>query len=118
MQELLRRGNGAARCPRSVYRCRPACKDRFLEFDEIVVARSSTSAYSLKPRGSTSKQFSEFARGVGVSQTKRPVQGGMNVRAYPVLCRAVEEGVRYGWRRAHKHTNTPDVMVRIGADPG
>ena len=44
-----------------------------------------------------------------MSQMKRPVQCGINVRAYPVLCRAVEEGVRYGWRRAHKHTSTPDV---------
>jgi hypothetical protein len=50
----------------------------------------------------------EFARGVSVSQTKLPVRGGMTVRAYPVLWRAVEEGVQYGWRRAHKHTNTPD----------
>jgi len=32
----------------------------------------------------------------------------MTVRAYPVLWRAVEEGVQYGWRRARKHTNTPD----------
>ena len=45
---------------------------------------------------------------MGVSQPKLPVRGGMTVRAYPVLWRAVEEGVQYGWRRAHKHTNTPD----------
>ena len=43
-----------------------------------------------------------------MSQTKPAVQGGMTVRAYSVLWRAVEEGVQYGWRRAHKHTNTPD----------
>ena len=41
-------------------------------------------------------------------RTKRPVTGGMRVRAYEVLHRAVEEGVAYGWRRAHKHTDTPD----------
>jgi hypothetical protein len=35
----------------------------------------------------------------------------MKVRAYPVLSRAVEEGVAYGWRRAHKHNNTPDVAT-------
>lgn len=29
------------------------------------------------------------------------------MRAYPVLCRAVEEGIAYGWNRAHKHTGTP-----------
>jgi predicted Zn-dependent protease with MMP-like domain len=32
----------------------------------------------------------------------------MSVRAYTVLCRAVEDGVAYGWRRAHKHTHAPD----------
>ena len=31
----------------------------------------------------------------------------MRVRAYDVLSRAVEEGVAYGWRRAHKHTDAP-----------
>ena len=46
-----------------------------------------------------------------MSQTKCPVRGGMNVRAYPVLCRAVEEGVAYGLRRAHKHTDAPDVKT-------
>lgn len=42
-------------------------------------------------------------------QAKRPIRGGLEVRAYPVLCRAVEEGVAYGWRRAHKHIDTPDA---------
>ena len=46
-----------------------------------------------------------------MSNTKRPVLGGMTVRAYPVLCRAIEEGVAYGWRRAHKHTDAPDVAA-------
>lgn len=31
----------------------------------------------------------------------------MRVRAYDVLVRAVAEGVEYGWRRAHKHTDEP-----------
>ncbi|MFZ5786915.1 MAG: hypothetical protein ACOY3Y_10780 [Acidobacteriota bacterium] len=39
---------------------------------------------------------------------KRSVSGGMRVRAYEVLRRAIEEGLEYGWRRAHKHTDTPD----------
>ncbi len=38
---------------------------------------------------------------------KNPVEGGMRVKSYPVLVRAVEEGVRYGWNRAYKHTATP-----------
>ena len=43
-----------------------------------------------------------------MKQRKASVTGGMRVRAYTVLQRAVEEGVAYGWRRAHKHTATPD----------
>jgi hypothetical protein len=44
-------------------------------------------------------------------RAKRPVSGGMKVRAYPVLCRAVEKGVAYGWRRAHKHIDKPDAEM-------
>lgn len=43
-----------------------------------------------------------------MKRTKRKVSGGMRVRAYEVLHRAVEEGVGYGWRRAHKYTERPD----------
>ncbi|MFZ5786066.1 MAG: hypothetical protein ACOY3Y_06460 [Acidobacteriota bacterium] len=32
----------------------------------------------------------------------------MRVRAYGVLRRAIEEGLEYGWRRAHKHADKPD----------
>ncbi len=43
-----------------------------------------------------------------MKQTKNsPVTGGLRVRSYEVLRRAVEEGVAYGWRRAHKHTEAP-----------
>jgi hypothetical protein len=38
---------------------------------------------------------------------KRPITGGMRVRAYPVLERAIEEGFQYGWHRAHKHVENP-----------
>lgn len=31
----------------------------------------------------------------------------MQVRTYAVLCRAVEEGIACGLRRARKHTDTP-----------
>jgi hypothetical protein len=44
-----------------------------------------------------------------MTRTRRPVVGSMRVRAYEVLRRAIEEGVEYGWRRAHKHTETPDA---------
>lgn len=44
-----------------------------------------------------------------MKRTKRTVTGGLRVRAYDVLRRAIEEGVEYGWRRAHKHTDTPDA---------
>lgn len=30
------------------------------------------------------------------------------IKAYAVIARAVEEGLACGWRRAHKHTDTPD----------
>ncbi len=56
-------------------------------------------------------KFPSQLEGIRVSKAKCLVQGGMNVRAYPVLHRAVEEGVAYGYRRAHKHTDTPDVRV-------
>jgi hypothetical protein len=42
-----------------------------------------------------------------MNRKKARVSGGMRVRAYEVLRRAVEEGVAYGRRRAHKHTDTP-----------
>ena len=34
--------------------------------------------------------------------------GGMTVKAYVVLERAVEDGFQYGWNRAHKHMDNPD----------
>ncbi len=43
-----------------------------------------------------------------MKRTKQRVSGGMQVRAYEVLRRAVEEGIDYGWRRAHKHTDSPN----------
>lgn len=42
-----------------------------------------------------------------MKSAKRNVRGGMRVRAYEVLHRAIEEGTNYGWRRAHKHTDAP-----------
>ena len=43
-----------------------------------------------------------------MKRTRPKIAGGMRVRAYDVLRRAIEEGIEYGWRRAHKHTDTPD----------
>jgi hypothetical protein len=31
----------------------------------------------------------------------------MKIKSYPVIDRAVEEGIAYGYRRAFKHTDTP-----------
>lgn len=39
---------------------------------------------------------------------KVEVAGELRVRTYDVLYRAVEEGLVYGWHRAHKHTDAPD----------
>lgn len=38
---------------------------------------------------------------------KIEVTGGMRVRGYDAFHRAVEEGISAGWRRAHKHTDSP-----------
>lgn len=39
---------------------------------------------------------------------KSEVSGSLKVNIHEVVSRAVEEGVEYGWNRAHKHTDTPD----------
>ena len=39
------------------------------------------------------------------------VAGQIRTNTYAVFSRAVEEGVEYGWNRAHKHTSTPDADV-------
>lgn len=57
----------------------------------------------------TSKRGTLNKRGRKAPYSKRPVRGGMRVRAYDVLQQAVEAGVNYGWNRAHKHTDTPDA---------
>jgi hypothetical protein len=45
------------------------------------------------------------------NEPKLPVVGGMQVRTYAVLTRAVEEGISHGWRRAHKHAESPSPEV-------
>lgn len=42
---------------------------------------------------------------------KRPVTGGMRVKAYEVVHTAVEDGVSYGWNQAHKRTAKPDAEL-------
>lgn len=36
------------------------------------------------------------------------VKAFVQINAYMVISDAVERAVAYGWRRAHKHTDTPD----------
>lgn len=36
-----------------------------------------------------------------------PVAGRVRINTYAVIERAVEEGIEFGWGRAHKHTDTP-----------
>ena len=42
----------------------------------------------------------------------------LRVKAYPVLCEAVEAGVAYGWNRAHKHNDkpAPDAIQEVIID--
>lgn len=36
-----------------------------------------------------------------------PVRSAIRVNVYEVVSRAVEEGIAYGYRRAHKHEESP-----------
>ena len=45
---------------------------------------------------------------VRVFGMKEKITGTLRINAYAVLSRAVEEGVAFGYRRAHKHTDKPD----------
>lgn len=38
---------------------------------------------------------------------KRRDKGTMTAKAYPIFCRALEEGIRLGYTRAFKHTDKP-----------
>ena len=40
-------------------------------------------------------------------ETKCQIETTAKIRLYEVLQRAVDDGIAYGWNRAHKHTDTP-----------
>ena len=47
---------------------------------------------------------------------RRRVHGGsLHARAYDVMCRAVEDGVEFGWNRAHDNGNSPNEHEIRGA---
>lgn len=39
----------------------------------------------------------------------KKISGSIRANCYDILSRAIEEGVTYGWQRAHKHTDTPST---------
>ena len=41
-------------------------------------------------------------------KSKIKLKTSIKIDAYEVICRAIEMGLRFGWNRAHKHTNKPD----------
>lgn len=43
------------------------------------------------------------------------VHAHARVNAYGILSRAVEEGTRYGWSRAHKYTDNPSEDTILNA---
>ncbi len=38
---------------------------------------------------------------------KKKIEGEIKVRVFMVVDEAIENGVKYGWNRAHKHTDAP-----------
>jgi hypothetical protein len=48
---------------------------------------------------------------MAAKKNKAMVACELRMRAYPVMCRAVEEGIDYGWMRAHKHTDKPSEQA-------
>lgn len=42
-----------------------------------------------------------------MGKRKLKVKASIRVDAYEFICRAVEQGVAYGWNRANKHTAKP-----------
>jgi hypothetical protein len=38
---------------------------------------------------------------------KIKVNNAVKLKSYSIISQAVEDGVAYGYRRAHKHTDTP-----------
>lgn len=43
------------------------------------------------------------------------MEGGMKAKEYQIIERCIEDGIRRGWTRAHKHTETPS-STHIGEE--
>jgi hypothetical protein len=76
--------------------------ESFYGFDEIAVEYRPHFLYEVS-EWYQHQTIAGVTGGPGMQKTERPVRGGMNVLAYPVLRSAVEEGFAYGWRCAHTY---------------
>jgi len=47
--------------------------------------------------------------------SKIKAKATLKLNAYHILMERVEAGLRYGWHRAHKHTDKPDMEAILNA---
>ena len=46
-----------------------------------------------------------------MKNAKVKLNNSIRIKTYTVVSRAIDEGIEYGWGRAHKHTDKPDEQA-------